>query len=132
KNLGFVTDADTTKAVVRPNVLYTWDQTMQEAKKVVDNDSSPKGYRVSSDGRISFSDDETKMYFGLATPAIVKDTTLLPEEIVNVEVWTYDEPTLYTVQEIQVNADKRKSYQAVIHLNQNHKMVQIADETYPN
>lgn len=132
KNLGFVTDADTTKAFVRPNVLYTWNQTMQEAKKVVDNDSSPKGYRVSSDGRISFSDDETKMYFGLATPAIVKDTTLLPEEIVNVEVWTYDEPTLYTVQEIQVNADKRKSYQAVIHLNQNHKMVQIADETYPN
>ena len=86
---------------------------------------------MSSDGRIHFSKDERKLYFGLATPPIVKDTTLLKEEIVNVEVWTYNEPRLYTVQELQVKNDRKKSYQTVIHLNTN-KLVQIATTNYPN
>ena len=57
------------------------------------------------------------MFFGLAKPAVLKDTTLIEEEIVNVEVWTYNEPRLYTVQESQVKKDAKKSYQTVINLN---------------
>lgn len=131
KNIGFVVDVDTTKALVRPNSLYVWKEGQNKAQKVADQSTAPKGYLVSPYGRVSFSDDETKMYFGLSKPPIVKDTTLLPEEIVNVEVWTYNEPNLYTVQEKQVNADQRKSFQTVVHLNQNNKLVQIADESYP-
>jgi len=132
KHLGFVVDTDTTKALVRPNTLYTWKDGQTAAEKLVGMASAPKGYRVSSDGNISFSKDETKMYFGLGTPLIVQDTTLLKEEIVNVEVWTYDEPRLYTVQELQVKNDKKKSYQTVIHLNKNNKLMQLATKEYPN
>lgn len=132
KRAGFVADLDTTKAQVRPNALYSWEEGKSSAEKLVDATSAPSGYRVSSDGNISFSKDETKMYFGLATPPIVKDTTLLDEEIVNVEVWTYDEPTLYTVQELQVNNDRRKSYLTAIHLTQNNKLVQLATTEHAN
>ena len=132
KYLGFVVDKDTTKAQVRPNELYLWSEGKTKAEKLVDTKSVPKGYRVSSDGKISFSKDETKMYFGLATPPIVKDTTLLDEEIVNVEVWTYNEPRLYTVQELQVKNDKKKSYATAIHLNNNNKFVQLSTVEYPN
>ena len=131
KHLAFVVDADTTKVQVRPNELYSWNEGESSAKKILDAQSAPKGYRVSSDGTISFSKDESKLYFGLATPPIVKDTTLLDEEIVNVEVWTYNEPRLYTVQELQVNNDKRKSYLTAIDLNSN-KLTQIATTAYPN
>jgi len=131
ENLGFVVDKDTTKVQIRPNELYLWRTGDKVAKKQLDAVSAPKGYRVSSDGKIYFSKDETKMYFGLATPPIVKDTTLLDEEIVNVEVWTYNEPRLYTVQELDVKKDIKKSYSAVIHLS-NHKLVQLASEKYPN
>ena len=131
KHLGFVVDADTTKIQVRPNALYAWKDGDASAKKVLDAQSAPKGYRVSSDGNISFSKDESKLYFGLATPPIVKDTTLLDEEIVNVEVWTYNEPRLYTVQELQVDNDKKKSYLTAIDLNSN-KLTQIATTAYPN
>ncbi|MCB0459888.1 MAG: S9 family peptidase [Flavobacteriaceae bacterium] len=131
KNLAFVVDTDTTKVQVRPNELYHWAVGDKTAKKLVDNTTAPKGYRVSSDGRISFSKDDSKLFFGLAKPPIVKDTTLIDEEIVNVEVWTYDEPELYTVQELQLKNDEKKSFQTVIHLN-NNKLVQIATKEYPD
>jgi len=130
--LGFVADLDTTKILVRPNALYSWQEGMQEAELIVDATSVPQGYRVSADGTISFSEDESKLYFGLATPPILKDTSLISEEIVNVEVWTYNEPVLYTVQELQVNNDRKKSYLTAIHLNDNNKLVQLASTEYPN
>ncbi len=131
KNLGFVVDADTTKVYVRPNKLYTWNTANNNAQLVVDAETAPQGYRVSSDGNVSFSKDDSKLYFGLALPAIVQDTLLLDEEIVNVEVWTYDEPRLYTVQELQVKNDQKKSFQTVYHLN-NKKLIQIATKEYPD
>jgi len=131
KNLGFIVDTDTTKVQVRPNELYVWSKGKEKATKLVDASSAPKTYRVSSDGKISFSKDDSKLYFGLAKPPIVKDTTLLDEEIVNVEVWTYNEPRLYTVQELQVKNDRKKSYETVIHLNNNNKLVQLATTEFP-
>lgn len=131
KKLGFIVDTDTIKTLVRPNKLYAWQEGKTVAEKLIDAASAPQGYRVSSDGKLSFSKDDTKLYFGLATPQIVQDTTLLKEEIVNVEVWTYNEPRLYTVQELQVKNDKKKSYQTVIHLNRANKLVQLATVAYP-
>ncbi|MGF1556355.1 alpha/beta hydrolase family protein [Paucihalobacter sp.] len=129
--LGFVVDADTTKAFLRPNQVYTWNANNNQTELVVDNTSAPEGYRVSSDGSLSFSKDESRLYFGLALPHVVKDTTLLDEEIVNVEVWTYDEPRLYTVQEMQIENDQKKSFETVYHLNTK-KLIQIASKAYPD
>ena len=127
--LGFVVDKDSTKAQIRPNELYLWKNGENEAKKMLDSKTAPNGYLVSSNGTLSFSKDESKMYFGLAKPPIVKDTTLIDSEIVNVEVWTYDEPRLYTVQEKQIARDKKKSFQTVINLS-NNKLVQLGTEEY--
>lgn len=131
KHLGFVVDTDTTKIQVRPNALYLWADGKTKAEKLVDSESAPKGYLVSSDGSVSFSKDESKLFFGLRKPPIVKDTTLTDEEIVNVEVWTYDEPRLYTVQELQLKNDTIRSYQTVVHLKDK-KLVQLATVEYPN
>lgn len=129
-NLGFIVDQDSTKALVRPNELYSWSAGNEQADKHIDSKNAPPGYRVASDGRISFSKNESKLFFGLATPPIVKDTTLLKEEIVNVEVWTYDEPRLYTVQELQVKNDQKKSYQTLIDLK-SRMLVHIGSTYYP-
>ncbi|MCB0474156.1 MAG: S9 family peptidase [Flavobacteriaceae bacterium] len=131
KNLAFVVDTDTTKAQIRPNELYQWSKGETLAKKLLDSTSVPKGFLVSSDGQISFSKDDSKLYFGLAVPPVVKDTTLIDEEIVNVEVWTYNEPRLYTVQELDLKKDQKRSYQTVIQLPAN-KLIQIANREYPN
>ena len=130
-NIGFVIDTDSTKSYKRPYQLYTWNKKNEKARLIVDNDNSPTGYKVSPDGKIKFSKDENKLFFGLALPEIVQDTLILDEEIVNVEVWTYDEPRLYTIQEIQVKNDRKKSFETVYHLKEN-KLVQIANKNFPN
>jgi hypothetical protein len=71
------------------------------------------------------------LFFGLRTPPVIKDTTLTDDEIVNVEVWTYDEPQLYTVQELQLKNDTVRSYETAVHLK-NKKLVQLATTNYPN
>ncbi|MGV8946073.1 MAG: alpha/beta hydrolase family protein [Lutibacter sp.] len=131
KNLAFVVDTDTTKIQIRPNELFMWKEGSVNAKKMLDKTTSPKGFLVSADGKIEFSKDNTKLYFGLAKPPIVKDTTLIDEEIVNVEVWTFNEPRLYTEQELAIEKDKKKSYRTAIHLN-NNKLVQLGTENFPN
>lgn len=130
--IAFIADLDTTKALVRPNELYHWSEVMDIAEMIVDRASAPDGYGVSSDGRITFSKDESKLFFGLATPPILQDTSLLDEEIVNVEVWTYDEPRLYTVQELQVENDREKSYLATVDLENDNQIVQLATSGLPN
>ena len=110
--------------------MYAWNS-KDDLKLILDRKASPKGYHVSSDGQISFSDDETKLYFGLALPEIYQDTLLLKEEIVDVEVWTYDEPRLYTIQEMQLNNDKKKSFKSVYNFD-NEKVIQIANKAFPN
>ena len=67
KHLAFIVDTDSTKAYKRNKELYTWDQ-KNDLKLILDRNSSPYGYQVSSDSQINFSEDETKLYFGLALP----------------------------------------------------------------
>ena len=128
--LAFVRDADSTKTYQRPYELYLWDSSQKNSKLILDMDSSPDGYKVSPYGDIKFSKNESKLYFGLGLPEIVQDTLLLDEEIVNVEVWTYDEPRLYTVQEKQIENDMKKSFQTVYHIKDD-KLIQIATKEFP-
>lgn len=130
RHLGFVVDTDTTKIQVRPNALYHWKEGQSQAKRLVDSENAPEGYLVSSDGQVHFSEDESKLFFGLRKPPVIKDTTLTDEQIVNVEVWTYDEPQLYTVQELQLKNDTVRSYPSVIHLK-DQKLVPLASMAYP-
>jgi dipeptidyl aminopeptidase/acylaminoacyl peptidase len=132
KHLGFVADLDTTKVQIRPHVLYHWTGGQAAASQILDASTSPSGMLVSGDRAITFSEDESRLFFGLAPMPILQDTTLLEEEIVNVEVWTYDEPRLYTVQELQADDDRKKSYLSAIELDQNNKLSSIGSETYPN
>lgn len=132
KHLGFVVDTDTTKVQLRPRELFHWEQGMDKAEKLVDAQTTGNDLRPSATAEVHFSKDETKLYFGLARPPVIKDTLLTEEEIVNVEVWTYDEPRLYTVQEMQLKNDTVQAYASVIHLNKKRTLTQLADDTYPD
>ena len=130
-HLAFVTDEDTTKAQVRPTRLYHWKDGTQKAKVLAGPQPTRDDLRPSQYQDLSFSKDETRLFFGLASLPVLRDTTLLEEEIVNVEVWTWDEPRLYTVQEMQVKNDTTKGFTAVYHLPSG-KMQQLASEAFPD
>jgi len=127
--IGFVLDADSTKSLIKKPNLYAWNQGSSNAQLLVSSENNSSNLLVSGDERLRFSDNEERLFFGLRSTPVVKDTTLLPEEIVNVEVWTYDEPRLYTVQELQVKNDKKKAFLSVFDFNQK-KMIQIANAEF--
>ena len=130
KQLAFVADSDSTKVQQRPTELMYWKEGTRFAQKLMDVQSAPQGYHISQYGNVSFSKDESKLFFGLAAPKIIKDTLLTDDTIVNVEVWTYNEPRLYTVQELQIKNDSVKSFQSVIDLSNKNKFIQLGDYTY--
>jgi len=129
KRVGFVVDADSTKSLIKKPKLYAWNLGDDRAKMLVDSEDNSTDLLVSGDRKLQFSKNETRLFFGLRQPPVVQDTTLIDEEIVNVEVWTYDEPRLYTVQELDVKDDKKKSYLSLYDFTDS-KMVQVADAEY--
>ena len=104
-----------------------------EAREVVTRATAglPEGWVVSPNQRLSFSDDATRLFLGTAPAPLRKDTTILDANRPNVQVWNWDEPVQYTVQQYNVKRDLKKSYAAVYQLN-NNKLVQIADVELPD
>lgn len=131
--LAFVGDVDTTKARVQPYGLYYYGPGRDSAVQslAAGTDIMKAGWTVSEYARLRFSDDGSKLFFGLAPPPILADTSILDEEIAQVEVWTSNDGRLYTQQNVQLNQDKRKAYMAVMHTASG-KAVQLADETMPD
>ncbi|NTU96116.1 MAG: S9 family peptidase, partial [Bacteroidales bacterium] len=77
------------------------------------SNSFPDGWRVSENGELRFSDDGTKIYFGTAPADRQRDTTVAKDEWPTVQVWNWKEKTQFTIQVIDKEKDKKKSFLAV-------------------
>ena len=136
--LAFMADIDTTKANKKAQIkyykLYRWSKATQKAQILADqsNPAMPKQWLVNQYSKLWFSKSGQKLYFGTSPKPLVRDTSLLPEEVVKVDVWNWKDGQLQPRQKITLKADKRRSYQAVIHLNKNNKMVQLATPHIPD
>jgi dipeptidyl aminopeptidase/acylaminoacyl peptidase len=74
------------------------------------NTIKPQDWVISSDKAISWSETGKRLFFGIAPIRPVRDTTLLDDEIVNVEIWHHDSPRLYTQQEASISNDSKKAF----------------------
>lgn len=128
----FFVNLDTTKAQVPPFGLAYWAEGLDSARIIADTASAflPDKWRVSENAQPVFSKDGSKLYFGMAPPPILQDTTLLEDEIVNVEVWSYTDGLLYTNQKTQVEREKKRTYEVVWHLT-GQKFVPLASKDIP-
>jgi len=128
----FLADTDTTENRVRSFGLYFWREGQGAARLATGNDADfiPDNWRISEHGDLHFSEDGARLYFGIAPNPLLPDTTLLEEEIVNVEVWSYNDERLYTQEEARMEREVKRTYTTVWHINQN-KIVRLADESLP-
>jgi dipeptidyl aminopeptidase/acylaminoacyl peptidase len=134
----FLADLDTTKARIRPwqlyyaatdtarliretnNVCHAFDSlSYREDKKRAPSAVRRPPSAVSENYKPVFSENGESLYFGVAPAPILPDTSLLPEEIVNVEVWTWTDNRIYTEQKNKLDAEKKRAYPAVWHIRQN-------------
>lgn len=130
--LAWIADLDTNaKTQIRLPKLYYWKNGETQAHLIADerNQPGPANWYVNAHYKPVFSKDGNKLFFGTNPKVIVPDTTLLPEEIVNVEVWHWKDKHLQTQQKVHLDRDRKKSYLAVYHTN-NDKMVQLGDKNW--
>lgn len=121
EQLAFLAYMDTVEHRVTPYDLYHWSTVGGNASTLADDQSDflPDDWRLSENGRIYFSRNGQRLFFGTAPQPILEDTSLLEEEIVQVEVWTTRDARLYPQQKIQMNRDKRQTYLAMYDITGN-------------
>lgn len=130
-HLAFIVDNDTTENLVRPYELYYYNGDSRKTKKVADAQSSflEDGYNVSNYTKPKFSKDGNRLMFWISPPAILQDTSLLKDEIVDVEVWHFDEDKLYTEQENDLKNERKRDY-ICIYSTKNQSVSIVGDELY--
>lgn len=117
KQLAFVADLDTnSNTLLRNPQLMFWKAGNATAQTVADSSQNPapKGWLVSADYTPKFSKDGAKLFFGTIPRYLVKDTTVLAEDIVAVDIWNYQDTQLMTQQLANLEREKKRSYLAVM------------------
>ena len=129
--IAFLANFDTTESRIEPFDVYHWSSTAG-VNKVVDRtaDFLEEDWLISKNGRLEFSQNGKRLFFGIAPAPALKDTSLLPVEEVSVEVWSYRDPVLYTQQEVQASREKRRTYRCVL-FTDNGKVMQLGSKQLP-
>ncbi|HXR82211.1 MAG TPA: hypothetical protein VN763_14890, partial [Saprospiraceae bacterium] len=105
----FSGNLDTTKAQVSPWQLYYFDFKSDSAVAIASTDDS-KLPLFSKDAQLRWSENGRYLFYGRAAMPVVKDTTLLADEVVNVEIWGTEDPELYTMQKFNKANEEKRSY----------------------
>ena len=87
-----------------------------------------KDWFVSENRQPKFSKDGKSLFIGIAPKLEEKDTTLIAEDHAKVDVWSYKDDFIQPQQLKNAEREKKRSYLAVINLDQPQQLVQLADE----
>ena len=95
------------------------------------NDAFPANFVLSPNGKLNFSKDGSRLFFGTAAAPRQADTLTLKRDRPDVQIWSWDEPVQYTVQSYQKDSESKRTFPAVCLLD-NNRIVQLADSLYPS
>lgn len=127
KSVAFLYTSDTAK--VKRYGLYLWDEKSNKTNLVADTSSIgiPSGWEVSENSSLSYSDDGSKLYFGTAPKKLPESKdTLLDEEKVKVDIWSWNDGRLQSQQLKKLDDDLKKNYLSVYRIAEK-RIVQLAD-----
>lgn len=91
--------------------LWHWNG-IGEASLLADNsiEGLMEGWQISENGRLMFSENGKRIFFGTAPVMPEKDTTILEDEYPDVDIWHGTEGTLHTVQVVNKNRILRRTW----------------------
>ena len=118
--LAYLRNGDTTKAKIPPHELFYWNPRLSNAKLIAGPTKNVQnGWKVSEHQTPYFSKNGSRLFYGTAPKPMIKDSNLLAEDQVQVEIWNYKDKRLYTQQEVESNRDKEKSYLSIYNIETN-------------
>jgi dienelactone hydrolase len=117
RQAAFLAYLDTLQAQAKPYRLFYWNDTLPQANLIADTSAAflPDGWFLSEHAALSFSKNGQRLFFGMAPPPLLRDTTLLDEEAVQVEIWAYTDDRLYTQLQARLEQERKRAYTAVYH-----------------
>lgn len=132
--VAFLASEDSLEADDRYYSLYLW-----EGDLLIAADTNSSG--ISDDWMVSehetpfFSEDASKLFFGTAprpqTYAYEDDTTLLEEERVSVDVWSWQDDNVQPMQKLRAEDEKKRAYVTLYDVSKQ-QIIPLADERMPN
>jgi dienelactone hydrolase len=128
----FLSDRDTYKDNPAIYKLYHWAATADTAVELVSGATRgvPAGMTVSENGRIEFSKDGARMYFGYAAPPPAEPAEDAAEPV-KVDIWNFKDPYLQPMQKVRAEEEKKRNYRAVVHLK-DRRLVPLASTDMPD
>src|SRR5690606_495677 len=137
KYLSFITTDDSLKHKKPAHTLHLYQvsnaSTVQELTK--DTPGILAGGRISPDRGPRFSEDESRMFFGVAEEyrdyAYEDDTTILDDERVSLDIWGWQDSEIQPMQWKSKSRDEKRSYLAVMETGSG-KVIQLATPDLEN
>jgi len=129
KQLAFTAEKHPEKALSKPFSLYYSD--FADSAHVLAAPGAnglKKGWSPSGFGKVAFSDNGEKLFFGTAPDLIPQDTTLVEFEHAKLDIWNYKDDYLQPMQLKNLKKELQRSYLAVVYPKQGGKFLQLADE----
>jgi len=134
--LAFASDRDDAAAKQPKQKLYYWKRGDAKAAEIIS--TATPGFRsglvISERGALNFSQDGSRLFFGIAPPPEVeKDPAdAIPEEDkVSVDLWHWKDDFIQPMQKVRAEQERNRSYRVVYNLKKQ-KLTQLADETLQN
>ena len=131
--LAFTSDRDDYKSDKSASKLYLWPATTAAAVELVPAAAKgfPAGMAVNENGRLQFSKDGGRLFFGIAEAP--KPEPKDAPEPVKVDIWNSKDPYLQPMQKAQAEEDKKRTLMCVMHLGpKEKKFVQLATPEVPD
>ncbi|MGK7397063.1 MAG: alpha/beta hydrolase family protein [Candidatus Cyclobacteriaceae bacterium M3_2C_046] len=127
----FLASTDTTEEASYG--LYHWQMDMDAAEMLADSSSAllnAEKWILNPHHPVKFARDGSKLYFHAYPPPVQPDTSLLEEEKISVEVWSWKDTYLQTQQQVEKEKDLKQGYQLVYRLDQS-QILKISDPEVP-
>ncbi len=139
RQLAFLTTRDDAEAKKPLWGLYQWDANAragsgEPARRIAaaGMPGVPADWTVSENESPSFSKNGARLFFGTA-PKPLPDIEEVPEdERVVVDIWNWKDPLLQPMQLRQLDRERQRSWQAVAHLRENGRIVQLGRPDIPD
>jgi len=134
EQLAFLSDRDDYESDQSSFSLFVWHGSETTARIVADEATAsiPEGWWVSDNRNPSFSKSGARLFFGTAPrPEPEAEDSLLDEERVKLDIWHWQDPYIQPMQLLQANRERRRTYQAVVHLESS-DVVQLATLDMPD
>ncbi|WP_370690564.1 prolyl oligopeptidase family serine peptidase [Algoriphagus sp.] len=136
KHLAFIATDDSLKAKKPVHALHLYSVSAGSISSIEKSTAGiMSGGRISPDGNIRFSEDETRLFFGVAKDyvdyAYANDTTILDEERVSLDIWGWQDAEIQPMQLVNRNTAEKKTYLSVLEIGSG-KVIQLGSEILEN